>query len=326
MNIPQDDKVTTVKPFPILVAAFLLLSGCAPSPTTATPPGSTPVPATSTPVKPGATTPAPSGSGGIQHVFVIMMENHAYDQVLNTVSSPYITSLATSSAYATNYHALMHPSLPNYVELTGGDNFGITTDCAPSDTCHANAANLPDRLEAKGLTWRAYMEAMPAPCDSTATVKYAPKHNPFLYFDDIRNDSARCAAHDVPYSALATDLTQAATTPNYAFITPDMCHDMHDCSVATGDAWLKDNVPSILQSRACTTDKCLVVVTWDEDDTHGDNQVLTIFAGSGAKSGGVTSAASYTHYSLLRTIEQIFGLPTLTNNDASASPMMDLLK
>ncbi len=299
-----------MKPFPVLVAAITFLAACAPATSTPLPP-------------PGGTTPAPAD---IQHVFVILMENHAYDEVLNTASSPYITSLATSNAYATNYHTLIHPSLPNYIQLIGGDNFGITTDCTPSDTCHANAANLADLLEAKGLTWRAYMEGMPAPCSLSWTDKYAPKHNPFLYFDDIRNNAARCAAHDVPYSALAADLTQAATTPNYAFISPDLCNDMHDCSIATGDAWLKSNVQPILQSPACTTDKCLVVVTWDEDDLRSDNHVLTIFTGPAAKSGGATSAVSYTHYSLLRTVEEIFGLPTLTNNDASATPMMDMVK
>ncbi|HEX9116176.1 MAG TPA: alkaline phosphatase family protein [Anaerolineae bacterium] len=338
-----------MKTFTLLVAASLVLAGCAPAspippgptrvpatatstaPVPVTPGGTTPAPATATstasvPVTPGGTTPAPSGSAPIQHVFVILMENRGYDQVLNTVSSPYITSLATSNAFATNYHALTHPSLPNYLQLVGGDNFGITTDCTPSDTCHVNAASLADLLEARGLTWRAYMEAMPTPCDMSGTDKYAPKHNPFLYFDDIRNNSARCAAHEVPYSAFATDLARAATTPNYAFISPDLCNDMHDCRVATGDAWLSNNVQPILQSPACITDNCLVVVTWDEDDSHGDNHVLTIFAGSGARTGGATSAVSYTHYSLLRTIEEIFGLPTLTNNDASATTMTDMLK
>jgi phosphatidylinositol-3-phosphatase len=100
---------------------------------------------------------------------------------------------------------------------------------------------------------------------------------------------------------------------------------MHSCSISTGDTWLKNHVPAILSSPACTLDKCLVMLTWDEDDGSSANKVLTIFAGSGAKTGGVTSSVSYNHYSLLRTVEYIFGLPTQTSNDANGSPMTDLL-
>jgi hypothetical protein len=274
---------------------------------------------TSAPTKtPGATT--------IQHVFVVVMENHSYNEVWNTSSSPYITSLGNTYARATNYHASIHPSLPNYLQLYGGSNYGITTDCNPSTSCHSSAVNLADNLEAKGLTWKGYMESMPSPCFLTTSGNYAPKHNPFVYFDDIRNNAARCTSRVVPYTNLAADLASAATTPNFAFITPNLCNDMHDCSVTTGDNWLKSNLPGILNSPACTVDKCLLILTWDEDDGSQSNQVLTIFAGSAAKTGGVTSAVSYSHYSTLRTVENIFGLPTQTSNDASASPMTDLFK
>ena len=147
-----------------------------------------------------------------------------------------------------------------------------------------------------------------------------------VYFDDIYKNATRCAAHDVPYTALAGDLASASTTPNYAFITPNLCNDMHDCSVATGDTWLKNNLPAVLSSPACTLDNCLLALTWDEDDSSQSNQVLTIFAGPAAKTGGATSSAAYTHFSLLRTIENIFGLPTQTSNDAAASPMSDMLR
>jgi acid phosphatase len=254
------------------------------------------------------------------------MENHGYDQVWNTGSSPYITSLGNKFARATNYHATIHPSLPNYLQLYGGNNYGITKDCDPSSSCHVNATNLADNLEAKGLTWKAYMESMPTPCLLTSSGDYAPRHNPFVYFDDIRNNTARCASHDVPYTALASDLSSAATTPNFAFISPNLCNDMHDCPVNIGDNWLKSNLPVILNSPACTVDTCLLILTWDEDDNGPTNQVLTIFAGSAAKTGGATSDVSYTHYSTLHTIENIFGLPTQTSNDAAAAPMTDLLR
>ena len=254
------------------------------------------------------------------------MENHSYNEVWNTSSSPYITSLGNSFARATNYHASIHPSLPNYLDLYGGSNYGITTDCNPSASCHITATNLADNLEAKGLTWKGYMESMPSPCYITTSGTYAPKHNPFVYFDDIRNNTARCNSHDVPFTAFAGDLASAATTPNFAMIVPNLCNDMHDCSVGTGDTWLKNNIPAILNSPACMAEKCLLVVTWDEDDSSQSNQVLTIFAGSGAKIGGATSSLSYTHFSLLHTIEKIFGLPTQTSNDAAATPITDLLR
>jgi phosphatidylinositol-3-phosphatase len=327
-----------VKNITALMILGLFLASCAPV-STATP-GTTDTPAvsTDTPVPPSntppagptntplpaATTPAPGTTA--KHVFVVVMENHGYDQVWNTSSSPYITSLGNSYARATNYHALTHPSLPNYLQLYSGDNYNITNDCSPSASCHVNVTSLADNLEARGLTWKGYMESMPSPCYLKPAGDYAPKHNPFVYFDDIRKDANRCNIDVVPYTALAGDLASATTTPNFAFISPNLCNDMHDCPVSTGDTWLQDNLPAILNSPACTSDQCLLILTWDEDDSGGNNQVLTIFAGSMAKTGGVASAVSYTHYSTLRTIEDIFGLPTQTANDAVAAPMTDMLK
>ncbi len=262
----------------------------------------------------------------IKHVFVVVMENHSYNQVWNTSTSPYITSLGNAYVRATNYTAITHPSLPNYLDLYGGSNSAISTDCSPSSSCHINARNLADNLNAKGLSWKGYMESMPSNCGLTTSGNYAPKHDPFVYFDDIRTNTARCDAGVVPFTALATDLKSASTTPNYAFISPNLCSDMHNCPVATGDAWLKSHLPAILNSPACTVDKCLLVLTWDEDDGSQGNKVLTIFAGSGAKTGGVVSAKTYNHFSLLKTVETIFGLPTQTTKDAAASSMTDMLR
>ena len=290
----------------------------------------TPIPtATAVDTPKGTGTPAPSGTpiaSGIKHVFVVFMENHSYNDVWNTSSSPYITSLGNAYARATNYFAVTHPSLPNYLDTYAGSNYTITTDCDPSTSCHVDATNLADNLQAKGFTWKGYMESMPVNCGITTSGEYAPKHDPFVYFDDIRDDAARCDAGVVPYTVLASDLESASTTPNYAFITPNLCDDMHDCSISTGDTWLKNNLPAILNSPACTIDECLLALTWDEDDSSQNNNVLTIFAGSGAKTGGVVSSTPYTHYSLLRTVEMIFGLPAQTSNDSAASPMLDLLR
>ncbi len=299
-----------------ILAVALFLSACAP----ATPP----------PVTPGPTVPVPpTGLSNIKHVFIVMMENHGYDSIWNSSNAPYIHSLASQYARATNYQAQAHPSLPNYLQLFAGDNYNITNDCSPSTSCSINARNLGDNLDAKGLSWKAYLESMPAPCFQKEQGNYAPRHNPLVYFDDIRTDVLRCATHDVPFSVLPVDLTTAATTPNFALVVPDLCNDMHDCSISQGDTWLKTNLPSILNSPACTSDTCLVVLTWDEAEGVSEgsaNRVLTIFAGSAAQTGGLASNVAYSHYSLLRTVEAIFGLPTLTANDAAAAPMFDMLK
>ncbi len=281
---------------------------------------------TTTSATPTPTTSSISATGSIQHVFIIVMENHGYSQVWNTSSTPYITSLGKSYVRATDYYAITHPSLPNYLDMYAGSNYGITTDCSPSSSCHVSARNLADNLDAAGLTWRGYMESMPSPCYLTTSGNYVPKHNPFIYMDDIRTNATRCDSHVVNFSHLSTDLGSASTTPNYAFITPNNCNDMHSCSISTGDTWLKDHVPAILNSAACTSQKCLVVITWDEDNGNYGNHVLTIFAGTGAKTGGVTSSTKYNHFLLLRTLEYIFNLPTQTSNDANASPMTDMLR
>jgi len=194
------------------------------------------------------------------HVFVIVMENHSYGEIIGSSAAPYINSLLTSGALATNYTAVAHPSLPNYLALTGGSTFGITTDC---NTCWVNASNIGDSLESVGSAWKAYEESMPSACYVGDSSPYAQKHDPFIYFNDIRTNTSRCQSHVVPYTQLATDLKSSSTTPNYSFITPNMCDDMHDCSVGTGDAWLQQQVPAILGSPASTSQRSLLAITWD---------------------------------------------------------------
>ena len=281
--------------------------------------------ATPTPVITPLPSPSSSPSGGVSHVFVVVMENHAYSQAWNTASTPYTTSLANSFARASNYFAITHPSLPNYLDMYAGSNYSITNDCSPSSTCHVNARHLADNLDAAGKTWKFYQESMPAPCTLVTSGTYAPKHNPVIYFDDVRLNPTRCASHVLNYSALAGDLRSASTTPSFSFITPNLCNDTHDCSSATGDTWLSRNIPPILASPACTTQRCLVIVTFDEDDSSQSNHVLTIFAGSAARTGFVSSTR-YNHFSLLRTIEMLLGVPTQTANDAGATAMTAMLR
>lgn len=168
-----------------------------------------------------------------------------------------------------------------------------------------------------------YAESMPAPCTAGNSDPYAVKHNPFMYYPSVTDNKASCAAHVVPLTQLSGDLKAAASLPNYVFISPNLCNDMHDCPVATGDAWLSHQVPAILASHAFTSQNSLLVITWDEG-ADNNNTVSTIFAGPAARRA-YRSGVAYSHYSLLHTIESLWGLAPLTDNDRNAPVMSDLL-
>jgi len=170
----------------------------------------------------------PRVGGDVQHVFVIMLENHSQQGVIGDPNAPHITSLAEQYASAADYFGVTHPSEPNYLAAISGSNWWVNKDDVNTRLDHVN---LVDELEAAHKSWGAYMEAMPADDKLVSqwpsnTALYAIKHNPFVLFNDIRNDPARMA-NVKPYDALAADLAHASTTPNFAFIVPDQCHDMH---------------------------------------------------------------------------------------------------
>jgi acid phosphatase len=252
-----------------------------------------------------------------EHVVLIVLENHSFETVIGSSQAPYLNSLANQWSLATGYSGVSHPSLPNYLAMIGGSTFGITSDCTD---CFVNAPSLPDRLEGAGKTWTGYMEGMPSPCFVGSSGLYAQKHNPFIYFDPIRKEPARCA-RILPYSRLATDFASPATAPNFAFVTPNLCNDGHDCTLSTADAWVSHEVPPLLSSPAFARSRSLLVVTFDEGE-GGSDRVATILAGSGVKHG-FQSAATYNHYSLLRTVESLWGLAPLAAGDGAASPMTD---
>ena len=162
---------------------------------------------------------------------------------------------------------------------------------------------------------------MPRPCFVGDSYPYMQKHDPFIYYNDIRTNSTECNKV-VPYSQLGGDLASTSTTPNYVWITPNMCDDMHDCSVKTGDNWLKSNVPTILNSKAFTTQSSLLMITWDEDDSGSGNHIATLVIARDVPAG-FRSGVRYTHYSMLKTVESAWGLSSLTGNDGGASPMSD---
>jgi phosphatidylinositol-3-phosphatase len=291
--------------------AALALAGC-----------TAPAPAAPSTARASAPASTSAASAGLQHVVVLVLENKPSSRILSSPEAPYLNALARRSAVATNYSAIRHPSLPNYLAMTSGTTAGVTSDCDP-DACGASVRTIAGEITASGRSWRMYAEAMPAPCTLHDAGRYAVRHNPFLYDSDITGDAAGCAEHDVPYSRLATDLKRG-TLPDLAFISPDLCNDMHDCSVATGDSWLAREVPKILGAGAFRDSRSLLVVTFDEG-VREQNTVATVLAGPAARAGA-RSARPYTHYSLLRTIEDAWHLAPLAKGDAAATPMSDLLR
>ena len=256
----------------------------------------------------------------LDHIVWVLLENRAYDEVIGSPSAPYLNSLVNQGALATNYLALGHPSLPNYAGLTSGQSFpNAFTDCSPSMFCQSDAMNIADRLEAAGLTWREYAESMPGPCTRRNTGSYPVRHNPWVYYSDITG--ARCTSHVLTFNSLGTDFASTSTTPSFSFVTPNSCHDGHDCSTTTADTWLSQNVPAILSSPAFTQQRSLLVITYDEGS--GSNHIPAVFAGSSIRAGSSTTS-SYTHYSLLHTLELAFGLQPLTEKDAGAPPIADI--
>ena len=168
-----------------------------------------------------------SAHAHLGHVFVIMLENHSFSSVIGNANAPYINSLADEYGLATNYYGVTHPSLPNYVATISGSNWFSNMDVPTQTFDHRN---LVDQLEEHHIGWGAYMETMPS-AGFTGTqypanaALYVNKHNPFILFDDVRNDPAR-AAKITPYTALAADLN-GGNAPRFVWITPNQCHDMH---------------------------------------------------------------------------------------------------
>ncbi|MDQ6915533.1 MAG: alkaline phosphatase family protein, partial [Actinomycetota bacterium] len=323
----------------------------------------------------------------IKHVFVIVLENKAYSESFsNTSPAPYLSrTLVDQGAFIPNYYGIAHESLPNYVAMVSGQAANAETQAdaqfytefapgtpAPDGQVTGQGAVYPatvktiaDQLRAGGLTWKGYMEDMgnsatePKTCrhpaigaqDKTQTARvgdqYAARHNPFVYFHSIIDDQAGCDANDVPLDRLPGDLASAAQTPNFAFITPNLCNDGHDKSCVDGrpgglvaaDAFLRTWVPQILGSPAFKQDGLLLVL-FDEapappdsgpadaracpspcQSPPGPNTINPggpiVGAGGGLVGGvalspyirpGTIDATPYNHYSFLRSVEDLFGL------------------
>ena len=250
------------------------------------------------------------------HVVWIWMENHSYSQIIGSSSAPYIHSLASGCGLATNYRAVTHPSLPNYIAATSGGTWGIADDNPPSS--HPLAVNT---IFQQASSAGSYQESMPSNCDLTNSGTYAVKHNPEAYYTNIRT---ACNSNDVPMGTTSSgaflNALNSGTLPKFSFVTPNLCNDMHDCSIATGDTWLQSWVPKITASPSYQAGNTVLIVTWDEDDSKSGNQVATIVVSPYTRPG-TKSGTAFTHYSLLRTTEELLGIPTFLGNAASATSM-----
>jgi hypothetical protein len=203
---------------------------------------------------------------------------------------------------ATDYHAVAHPSLPNYLALTSGSTLGCSSDACPTRSFRARSVF--SQLRRHDRRWRAWEESMPSRCAVSDAAPYAVRHNPPPYFRNLFPSS--CPRHDRPYPAHLPD-----RIPGFTFITPNLCDDMHDCSVSTGDAWARSHVPPLLRRGA------IVVITFDEGS--GTNHVYCAARGPGT-GHGVRRTRSFTHYSVLAGIERHFGMPRL-QRAAGARPI-----
>jgi phosphatidylinositol-3-phosphatase len=336
-----------------LLAALLVLLAGAPQPSTETPSPLAAAPlagaSSALAASPRQATTAPTSAGemfiflplvsvghAIDTVFLIVMENHNWSDIYQSPSAPYINqTLLPQASYAQQYYNPpgIHPSEPNYLWLEAGTDFGIADDNGPSQNHQPSQAHLVTLLSQAGISWKSYQEDITGDvCPLTDTGLYAPKHNPMVFFDDVTdtNDpmSATCIAHMRPYTELATDLQQN-TTPRYAFITPNLCHDMHGAGacapadqVALGDTWLAAEVPKILAAPAYRNNGALLI-TWDEG-RGSDGLIGMIVLSPQAKGGGYTNTIHYTHSSTLRTLQEIFGVTPLLGDAAQATDLGDL--
>jgi acid phosphatase len=288
-----------------------------PAPTPTPSPRATPAP-TPAPTPPPNPTPSPV-LPNFSHVYVIVMENHEYSSIVGSSSAPYINSLISQYGVATSYYAVSHPSEPNYLALTSGGTQGVTDD----GNYDLAVNNLFDQIDASGRTWRSYEQGYPGGCyagsSAAATVdgpgqagSYVRKHDPAISYTSISGNGARCAN----ITNLAA-FNPAAT--NFAFIVPNLINDMHDGSIATGDSFLRAFLPQITTSPSFANS--VVFLTFDEgsSNANGGGHVVTI-AITGDMTAGYQAPTFYSHYSMLHTIEQAWGLPYL-GNSASASAM-----
>ncbi|MCA9727709.1 MAG: T9SS type A sorting domain-containing protein [Candidatus Eisenbacteria bacterium] len=232
------------------------------------------------------------------HILVVIMENHSYDQVR---TAPYTAGLIAANSVCSESYGVTHPSQPNYLALWSGGTQGVVNDACPPPGSPYVTANLGQACEAAGVSWRAYSEDLPSAGYTGCTAAgglYVRKHAPWVNFSNLDHTRER------PYTDLATDIANG-TLPRLGFVVPNQCNNTHDCPVATGDTWLANNLPQMIEGVGPDG---FVVLTWDEDNSASGNHILTVFAGS-AVIAGADHTGHVDHYTVLRTICDALEIP-----------------
>jgi len=274
----------------------------------------------------------------VQTVFLVVMENVSWSAIKGSSAAPYINNtLLPIAAYCEQYYSPpgLASSLPDYLWLEGGTNFGITSSPEPASARISNTNHLVTLLQATGISWKGYLEGISGTtCPLASSGLYAAYHNPFVYFDDVTGDANFCRSHLRPYPELAADLTNN-TVPRYNFIVPNLCNDMHNANdarcaspnrITTGDLWLASEIPKIMQSRAYA-DNGAILITWDESTLPATQVPIGMIVISPlAKGGGYASTNHYTHASTLRTMQEIFGARPFLAAAAAATSLGDLFR
>jgi acid phosphatase len=244
------------------------------------------------------------------HLVVVIYENKARSQVLGSSSAPYLTGLAARGAALTQSYALTHPSQPNYIALFSGSTQGVTSDACPKTF---GGESLGSQLLSRQVSFAGYSESMPNDGYTGCTGSggsYARKHNPWVDFTRIP------ASANLTYARFPSDFTRL---PAVSFVIPNMCNDMHDCSVATGDTWSRTHLEAY--ARWAQTHNSLLLVTFDEDNGSAGNQIATFFVGQRVEQGSYSEHVD--HYTILRTLEEMYGLPAL-GTAGRRSPLTDI--
>lgn len=235
------------------------------------------------------------------HIVIVVEENHSYKEIIGNKNAPYINQLVKTGANLTNHYAIEHPSQPNYIDLFSGSNQGVTDD-KPSHTFKTD--NLANELVKHGYTFGGYSEGLPSvgftgPYDLKTL--YARKHNPWA---DFANVSAKA---NMPFTSFPQDYGKL---PTVSFVVPNLQHDIHDGTIKEADDWLKNNMAGYIEWAK--KHNSLLILTWDEDDRSAKNKIPTIMVGQKIKPQVYTMKTN--HYSMLRTIEDFYGLPALGNS------------
>jgi hypothetical protein len=303
-----------------LSCAALALSGCgAPEEHPKSTPVTLPEPVPTVDTDPPSTTDTTPTAVVLPAIFTIVLENHDYAEVVDSPDAPYLNSLIADYGLATDYRETGKPSLPNYLSMISGDTQGATVDSVPTKAplFPVKADNLGTQMQGAGIPWRSYQESMETPCKLINDGNYVPRHDPFLYFDDVQNGpDDLCANTNVDYTEFADDL--AAGSYTYMWITPNLLDDGHNphtepvVGLQQSDAWCAVEIPKILASDAWKAGGVLFV-TWDEaDGRNGDDPTLIpMIVVSNRVAAGTLVDLPLTHFSYLATVEDLLGLPRL---------------